>query len=288
MEIVHNNNYNEESIDLKTLELIPIPKLGEPSVCGIYILIVPSDSSDSGFKGYVGQSVDIGRRINEHYQRNEQQIDKAITKHGIANTVHGILELCTPEELDSKEEYWIRKLNTLIPNGHNISLIKGVRGEDNASSKLTNEDVVYMRELYNSKNYFHIDDIYIKHYQHKIAYIAFFQAFHGDSWKHIMPEVFTDENRAYYESTKKENYWQTGQCGENNVAALLTEKDVMVMRKMYVTNERKAIFEAFPQYTERTIVSILSGQNWRHLPIYHKRKGIWTLNGGPWNEHDGI
>lgn len=56
-------------------------------------------------KIYIGQSVDIERRLNEHKRRNEQRIDKAIKKYGFENFNFEIIELCSPDKLDELENY---------------------------------------------------------------------------------------------------------------------------------------------------------------------------------------
>ena len=76
-----------------------------------------------------------------------------------------------------------------------------------------------------------------------------------------MPEVFTEENKKYYDTIVNEGRRVNNQNGENNASAILTERDVLNIRLMYTTKERKDIFKEYPQYTERTITSVISGQN---------------------------
>ena len=64
----------------------------------------------------------------------------------------------------------------------------------------------------------------------------------------------------------------------------LNTEDVKHMRILYMDNTRQTIFSIFPQYNERLITSVLSGQNWGHLPIYHKKQKRWTYPEG-WKEN---
>lgn len=66
------------------------------------------------------------------------------------------------------------------------------------------------------------------------------------------------------------------QNGEDNHAAVLTTETVMDIRQMYVNHNRQEIFNKYPNINQRTITSIISGQNWKHLPIYKKREKIWV------------
>ena len=89
-----------------------------------------------------------------------------------------------------------------------------------------------------------------------------------------MPEVFTDENKQYYDRCVNSTRRANNQSGEQNTSAILTEEEVLNIRLMYVDHERKDIFKKYSQYNERLLTSIISGQNWKHLPIYKKRQKI--------------
>lgn len=90
---------------------------------GIYKII-----NNINGKIYVGQSIDIKERWKQHkykaFNPNEKGypsiIHVAFRKYGIENFSFEIIEECEIEELDNKECYWIRELNTLTPNGYNM------------------------------------------------------------------------------------------------------------------------------------------------------------------------
>lgn len=226
-------------------------------------------------KIYIGQSVNIERRFNEHCRRDEQQIDQAIQKYGVNNFTFSILEECEIEQLNQREDYYISKYNSIVPNGYNLGYCHSTcLGENNGASKLTDQDVVYMRNIYASRLYTSARQIWLDKFSHLISYDAFRMAFTGQKWSHIMPEVFTEENYQYY-ITKR--CWMYNQQGENNKMSVLTDDIVMQMRQMYVEHDRKYIFSQFPMFTERVITSVISGQNWKHLPIYKKREKKWIF-----------
>ena len=79
-------------------------------------------------KIYVGQSIDIEERWKQHEYKAfninsnayNSAIHQAFRKYGVENFEYQVIELCSIEELDTKEIYWIEKLNTLAPSGYNI------------------------------------------------------------------------------------------------------------------------------------------------------------------------
>ena len=72
-------------------------------------------------KIYIGQSVHIERRWYEHCQPSAKSlIAKAIQKYGKENFSFEVLEECSTEELNQKEEQYIHIYNSITPNGYNI------------------------------------------------------------------------------------------------------------------------------------------------------------------------
>lgn len=229
---------------------------------------------------YIGQSVNIAHRWRHHKIGGELAIGLAIQKYGVENFIFEIIEECSVELLDERERYWILTLNTLTPNGYNIKLADSCRGEDNAMSILTQAQVEELRKIYANKTYKTTKEIYESlGFQSLIEYNSFREVFTGLRWGWVMPEVFTEENKEYYDQCVDNNRRTNNQNGENNTAALLTNKEVLDIRLMYVDHERKEIFQKYPQYSERLLTSIISGQNWKHLPIYKKRQKTWHWNG---------
>ena len=62
-------------------------------------------------KVYIGQASNLEKRLSEHKQVRRQTIDNYINVLGVENFTFEILEQCSLEELDSKEQYYVDKYN---------------------------------------------------------------------------------------------------------------------------------------------------------------------------------
>lgn len=79
-------------------------------------------------KIYIGQSINIDKRIKEHFWKasNEKDISYnsalhlAIRKYGKENFQWEILEECKVDNIDEREKFYIKEYNSLTPNGYNI------------------------------------------------------------------------------------------------------------------------------------------------------------------------
>lgn len=80
-------------------------------------------------KVYIGQATDTAERWKKHiydarYENKnnieKQVIHKAMIKYGYENFYYEILE-SQIDNYNEREQYWIKKYNSLIPNGYNVS-----------------------------------------------------------------------------------------------------------------------------------------------------------------------
>ena len=73
-------------------------------------------------KQYVGQTVrSLEERYSEHCRKLNTVVGKAIKKYGKENFNIEILDSSLIiDDLNDKETYWIKKKNTIIPNGYNL------------------------------------------------------------------------------------------------------------------------------------------------------------------------
>ena len=74
-------------------------------------------------KAYIGQSIDIERRFEEHKRDKDNcRIHLAIQKYGVDNFVFEIIEKCPPNKLDEREKFWIAYYKTF---GHGYNATEG-------------------------------------------------------------------------------------------------------------------------------------------------------------------
>ena len=79
-------------------------------------------------KSYIGQSINIQKRIHQHFWKAKcvkdisynSALHSAIRKYGQINFQTEIIQECSTENIDEKEKYYIKYYNTLTPNGYNI------------------------------------------------------------------------------------------------------------------------------------------------------------------------
>lgn len=129
---------------------------------------------------YIGQSKNIRKRYFSHHRTdflNEKnccfntKIYQALRKYGLENFEISVIEECSVQELDKKETYWIGYYNS-YKNGYNSTeggqnwsenihslkteekravtreLNQSLKGENHPRAKLTNEQVISIRERY--------------------------------------------------------------------------------------------------------------------------------------------
>lgn len=122
-------------------------------------------------KIYIGQAVNLQRRIREHKlvsrynnPKNSEYnfaLSRAIRKYGLNNFSFNIIEECKQEELDDKECYWIKYYNS-YNDGYNET-IGGKKGPNKPLFKIYQYDLFgnYLNEYENiyeasekNKNFF--------------------------------------------------------------------------------------------------------------------------------------
>lgn len=147
---------------------------------------------------YIGQAKDIYKRFNSHHiceynnPKNccyETKFYQALRKHGLDNFEVIVLVLCSEQELDEKEKFYIAQYNTFhdgynsteggqswSPNIHSpeteakrketLAKTQALQSQNHPRAKMTNEEVLIVRQRYiNGES---IDDIY-KDYQDRYS-----------------------------------------------------------------------------------------------------------------------
>ena len=220
----------------------------------------------SNGKSYIGQSNDIERRLMEHKYKTDIPVELAIQKYGIEAFDYETIEECSLEQLDEREKYWIAHYNTFKGFGYNCNEGGGNnRGESNGRTKLTNEDVAYIRECYDRHERRRV--VY-ERFKDKISFSAFASIWDGTTWKDIKQEVYTQENLEYYTKHATD--------GGNSDKAALADEEVLQCRERYVNESAKEIYKDFQdRLSFQSFQQMLWGRTYKNLPIYKKKTKEW-------------
>ena len=220
-------------------------------------------------KSYIGQSNDIERRFKEHQTAGKKSripVDIAIQKCGKNLFTYEIIEKCPINQLNEKEEYWIKFYDT-FNNGYNCNPggEQSSIGENNGRAKLTESDVKIIRQAY--ANHERQKDIY-ELFKDKVSFKYFQNVWRGVSWNNIMPEVFSEENKNYYIYNNSKN--------DNSSKAKFSNEEILIIRQRYVNESAKEIYK---DYEDRIgfqgFQAILWGRSYSTLPLYKKKEKRW-------------
>lgn len=214
---------------------------------------------------YIGQSTQIEQRFREHkksynwYREKNKKLYKDILEYGINNFSFEILEECSIEELNNKEQYYIKYYNT-YPDQYNMTPGGQFNAEEShPSHKLTKQDVINIRTRYNNQE--RKNEVY-KDYKNLIGESGFHKIWNGDTWKNIMPEVYTTENKNFH----KHN---TSNQGSKNGRSKMTEQDVYQIRLRRKNGEN--IREVYKDYSDKltygSFTNVWSYQNWKNIVV---------------------
>lgn len=234
---------------------------------GIYII-----TNKINGKVYIGKSNDIERRIKEHFFRKSQRdctIDQAIDKYGVENFEWEVVVECSIQDID---DYEIRWIDFYKGRGNCYNIDGGgqrTHGSYNGNAKLTEQDVKDIRLAYASMS--STRQIEYQKYKTKISFGTFASIWDGRTWKHVMPEVYTDHTRNFYakEATN----------GSRSPLACFSNEEVLTLRRRYVEEAASVIYL---DYQDRcsygTLQAILCGRTYKDVPIYYKQKKTWSVN----------
>lgn len=214
---------------------------------------------------YIGQSTQIEQRFREHkksynwYREKNKKLYKDILEYGINNFSFEILEECSIEELNNKEQYYIKYYNT-YPDQYNMTPGGQFNAEEShPSHKLTKQDVINIRTRYNNQE--RKNEVY-EDYKNLIGESGFHKIWNGDTWKNIMPEVYTTENKNFH----KHN---TSNQGSKNGRSKMTEQDVYQIRLRRKNGEN--IREVYKDYSDKltygSFTNVWSYQNWKNIVV---------------------
>lgn len=110
-------------------------------ICGIYKIT----NSVNG-KVYVGQSVNVLKRWKDHikslisHTHINRHLQSAFDKYGPQSFSFSVIERCDKTQLDEREQYWIRALDSFGCNGYNLT----AGGEGNQGWRPRREDFQHL------------------------------------------------------------------------------------------------------------------------------------------------
>lgn len=235
---------------------------------GIYKITSKIDSTIF----YIGKSNNIQRRFKEHIQKTYQQsripFDDYINKDNQNDFNFDILEECSLNELNSKEKYWVDKFDAKNFCNKFDGGLNDVVGENNPNAILNENDIIKIRLAYNSHK--SQKEVY-QEYKEKISFLYFQNIWQGRVWSHIMPEVYTEENKKYY------IYYNS--IGAKNNSAKFSNNEVIKIRNRYITETAKEIYADYKdRISFQGFQAILWGRSYKNLPIYNKKEKTWENN----------
>lgn len=237
--------------------IVDVSSLGKGVSC-VYKITYPNN------KVYIGYSKDLRRRMWEHNNMNKNKTfnDTAIVEFGKVKKVELLYLSDDIDDLEKHEAFWIEKYDsTNIENGYNVSSYGGAcgkKGENSSKSKLTNDDVVLIRERKMSgekkKNVY--DD-----YSNKISLGGFEHIWWGTSYDYVLPEIIN-----HFEKYTKSEKISLANTGIENGRAKLTEDDVLNIREMYDNKLTvKEINNMYSYISYSQINRICKRETWKHI-----------------------
>lgn len=229
----------------------------EESFACIYKLNYPNG------KIYIGQTVDIKRRMYEHNNPNKATTpcDFAIIKYGKIEEVEILERVEDVTELDAKEQFYIAKYKSNCRDiGYNLTIGGGqkqLQGENSQRAKLTNDEVLGIR-----KRRANGED---KHEVYKdfnaMSLSGFEKVWKGETYRGVGEEYL----KVSPQPTREEQI-SLRTRGERSPKAKLTESDVIAIRERHATGEsQKSIQKDYPHVNRNTISRICTRQTWRHI-----------------------
>lgn len=218
---------------------------------------------------YIGQSINIEQRWKNHLNRAfcetgkeyNKTLYRAMRKYGVDNFSFEIIEECLIEQLNEKEIYWIAFYNS-FSDGYNETIGgEGYRGkgcEDHPKTKLTNDDVYYIRECYNQHQN---KNAVFEQFADRIGLSGFSKIWNGYSWKLIHYDVYTEDNKRYYLFIRNSH-------SENNGRARLSLDDVKNIRQRRKHGEDKTtVYNDYQTISYGSFQNVWYYQNWKQVIV---------------------
>ena len=228
-------------------------------------------------KIYVGQTVgDLNRRRSAHLSsvktdKYDIYFYKAIKKYGKENFDWVILEKCnTIKELNEKEEYWIKELNTTAPDGYNLK--SGGNNSTHHKESIKKMKKVKEGKYIGEKNPFygkkHTDESIKKMKENRLDTKGENNPMYGK--KHTkkslkkMKELKIGENNPFYGKFHTEETLKK-MSGEKHSHAKLTESDVIDIRELYKYGMKQCDLSRLKGVSWSCVDHIIKRRTWKHI-----------------------
>lgn len=225
-------------------------------------------------KSYIGQSIALENRYRQHFRYSVNKNDngyytdfyKAIRKYGFDNFRYEILEqkdYYSEEKLNEREKYWVEYYDS-FKNGYNMNPggeLVTARGEEHPCSKLTEKQVIEIKEILRNNNKLTQREI-AKKYGVEQSVIS--EINNGFAWSSVGITTYPIRNKSSLKT------------GTKSFAAIFSDKDVMDIRTRYI---KESCREIYKDYQDRVSYSAFEkcarGGSYKNLPIYNKKENKW-------------
>ena len=188
----------------------------------------------SNGKVYIGQTNDFTARRNQHLSDAKMNVDykiyRAMRKYNTTKDDFEIIEsnIDSQDLANEREIYWIAFYDS-YHNGYNSTpggqTGSYCLGEKSHFAKLSEEDIINIRRIRYTKKY-QRSEIW-ELYKKQISESAFGKVWNYESWKHILPELNTEELRTFYRQLRK------NAKGDKNGRSKFTNEEVYELRVLY-------------------------------------------------------
>ena len=228
----------------------------------------------SNGKVYIGQTNDFTARRNQHLsdarKGEDYKIYRAMRKYNTTKDDFEIIEsnLDSQDLANEREIYWIAFYDS-YHNGYN-STPGGQHGsyclgEKSHFAKLSEEDVINIRRIRYTKKY-QRSEIW-ELYKEKISESAFGKVWNYESWKHILPELNTEELKTFYKKLRK------NAKGDKNGRSKFTNEEVYELRVLFYVEAVpfQELLEKYGKGVNRTsLQKLLYGKNYKEVAMPEK------------------
>ena len=228
----------------------------------------------SNGKVYIGQTNDFTARRNQHLSDAKMNVDykiyRAMRKYNTTKDDFEIIEsnIDSQDLANEREIYWIAFYDS-YHNGYNSTpggqTGSYCLGEKSHFAKLSEEDVINIRRIRYTKKY-QRSEIW-ELYKERISESAFGKVWNYESWKHILPELNTEELRTFYRQLRK------NAKGDKNGRSKFTNKEVYELRVLYYVEAIpfQELLEKYGKGVNRTsLQKLLYGKNYKEVAMPEK------------------